>query len=790
MRSSLLALALGLWPGVALAAAPATGDRLHDLEDELGKVSGAVDDTRVNFSDRSGLIGVTEARRRYEDAVYSFLVGDFESAATSFYILVQSRALGNADLARDSEWYLAECLFELGNYRTAEEAYRSIVDKGPTHPYFADAVRRNLEVYSLLKDDESFNSYYLTWIVSGKVPATDIVSYTLAKSFSRRGEAARAKSMFDSIPPTSAWYTRARYQLGVAMISEGNLKQAVSEFQKIETAPAQDEDQRRVQELAILALGRLYYEIGDFAQASTYYGKLNPKSKEFADKLYEAVWAYIKQGSAAEAAYDAAPRESHEAELAQTEANARWKDALGQVDAFLVAYPEHRYTAPMKVLEGHLHMKLREYDAARTSYEEVVSAYTPVAARLSELSMGTGEAERFVERMGDTGGTSGLPAYAVEMLLGDPVVKRGLGAYLETTRQEQDLARAERDVADLQTALSSDTDTLGMFVAARSELGVMRGSALSMRGRLLHAELDYLRARASGASKSELTALSQELDAMAEASSASDSGVGATSDKLQIYEAQVREVQQRAFRVQQVAEEAAASGRSLEEVIGSGTSKLSPGDMEKVRSELAVARADLASASGELDALQSEVTRKKLMRAVESGSVTEDDAARKAAITSYGELRTRVAGYRRVAQDTDSAAIFAQIDRLWSQLDGVETTSSDAARAVASGEARETQAVRQRLAATAQKVTELRRDVDGSVGATRSVATRAVLRGLRRLQGEFEDDVIDAEKGIVDVYWLRRIENADQQDTLVDEQAAMLHDLDTRFRVIRENLDQ
>ncbi len=788
MQSRLLLAALLLAPSVASAADKASAERLRELEDELGRISAEVDDTRLNFSERSGLIGVSEARRRYEDAVYAFLVGDYESAATSFYILVQSRALGNADLARDSEWYLAECLFELGNLRTAAEAYAGIVDKGVAHPYFADAVRRNLEVYALLGDDAAFTSYYNTWIVSGKVPSTDIVNYTLAKSFVRRGETARAKSMFDGIAPTSAWYSRSRYQLGVLMITEGNLKQAIVEFQKVETAPVNDADQRRVQELALLALGRLHYELGDFAQASSYYGKIGQSSEEFADKLYEAVWSYVKQGAAAEVEAAQLPEGSPEADTAHAAAKARWRDALGQVDNFLVAYPEHRYTAQLQVLRGHLHMKLKEYDAARTAYEEVVSAYTPVAARLDELGQGTTEARRFVERMGETGGTSGLPAYAVQSLLGGDDVSRAMAAYLEARRQAQELDQAERDVADLQTSLSSDKDTLGMFVVARNQLTTMRGAVLSMRGRLIDAELQYLRGRSSGATRAELTALGTELDRVVESDSASDSSVSSTTDRLQMYEAQVREVQQRAFRVQQVAEESIASGRSLAEILSNGSSKLPPAEQERLRVELDAARAELAKSSAELDSLQSEVTRKKVMRAVEAGSVTEDSTGRAEALTGYRKLRDRVGAYRRSAQDTDSAAVYAQIDRVWAALDAVETSSAEAARVVAAGEARETQAVRQRLAATAQKVAELRKDVDASSAATELVATKAVLAGLRDLQTRFEADVIDAEKGIVDVYWLRRMENAEERDMLVDERSELLQDLDDRFRVIRENL--
>src|SRR5262245_53177972 len=133
--ATLLLLALG---GSASAAERSGGgDKLKDLEVEATTLAAAVEELRVNFTDRSGLIGVAEARSRYEDAVYLYLIGDFTSAATAFYILVQSNALGNAELARDADWYFAESLFEIGNYATAIEAYRAIIDAGPAHPYFA-----------------------------------------------------------------------------------------------------------------------------------------------------------------------------------------------------------------------------------------------------------------------------------------------------------------------------------------------------------------------------------------------------------------------------------------------------------------------------------------------------------------------------------------------------------------------------------------------------------------------------------------------------------------------------
>lgn len=163
-------------PGRALAVDKGTSDRLRDLEAEITGLVDEVAALKVNFTERSGLIGVNEARERYEDAVYLYLVGDYEPAATSFYILVTSRALGNGELARDSEWYLAECLFELQNYATAEQAYGAILKVGASHPYMADSVRRLLEIHGLTGDVAAFDLLYNEWIASGRVPPTELVT--------------------------------------------------------------------------------------------------------------------------------------------------------------------------------------------------------------------------------------------------------------------------------------------------------------------------------------------------------------------------------------------------------------------------------------------------------------------------------------------------------------------------------------------------------------------------------------------------------------------------------------
>jgi len=187
----LLLLSFG---SVQAASDRSTPSNLKSLEDDVTELSTSIDTIQQNFSQRSGMIGVEEAKKRYEEAVYKYLIGDFEAASTEFFILVRSKSLANQSLAHDAEWYLGECLFELGNYRTATEAYRGILDIGPTHPFFSDGVRRSLESFAILGDDALFDSYYNTYIATGKVKTTDLINYTLAHSFRLRSQAERNKA--------------------------------------------------------------------------------------------------------------------------------------------------------------------------------------------------------------------------------------------------------------------------------------------------------------------------------------------------------------------------------------------------------------------------------------------------------------------------------------------------------------------------------------------------------------------------------------------------------------------
>lgn len=778
MPSSGRLTGIGVVLALTLSAAPTwAAERsagVKELEVDAARLQRNAEEIRRNFTERSGLIGVTEARERYEDALYLYLVEDYENAATAFYILVQSRALGNEDLARDSEWYLAECLFELGNYRTSEEAYRAIVDRGAQHPYFQDAIRRLLEIYALLGDVERFDRFYQDFIVTGRVPATELVNYTLAKSFYRRGEFNRSKATFESLPAASPYYSRARYFLGVLMIREKNYGQAIKEYQLIQGLTPASPEEQQVQELAPLAIARLHYETGNFEEANVWYGKISETSPYYADKLYESAWAYVKRANTATDA---------------KAARALWEDALDGVEIFLLAFPEHRYTASLKILQGHLHMKLQAYEEARVAYERVVDEYTPLIQRLDAVER-PDQLRRLLE--GASGGEAAvserLPPFAMGALLSDESVARAAAAWRSVEDQRETLMESERIVKGLEIALSGGGDVLGTFTVARQELASIDGAAFYMRDRLIEAEANWLRSRIPAQQRGELAQIQRDRAAASSMLSALEAVSERSSAELEAREAQVREVQLRAFRVAELAQEAKAEAASTIDAVGQ--SKLSIEEANRVRGELVAQQRELEGVLQEIDSLQGDGVWRRLLRSVDAGTPAADESVRDAALRRYEELRRRLQSYRTQVSDGDASDYYAQLDRLWAAVDALGKSVSETGRVLGSAEAREVAAVRTRLARESQRVVELRRDLERGSADAEAIAMRAVRTGIRKLGDDFRDDVLEADKGIVDVYWLRKSATSEQMTELGEEQSRLLRELDQQFRIVRENLER
>ena len=758
---------------LVVGSAPALGAPTHlellsELEVSLDGLDSNLEDLSEDFLQRRGLIGGAEAKLRYEDAVFAFLLEEYERAAHTFFTLVEADALQNADLKADAEWYLAESLFELGNYNLANQSYETIVVQGQSHPFFSDAVRRQLELYTIIRDPESFFSVYNRFIMTNRVQATDSVRYTLGKSFYRQGEMARAKSLFGEIGAASSYYGRSRYLLGVVLVAEKNLEAAIDAFGVVSELSVDNDQDQEIVQLANLALGRLYYETGDLASSSQFYQRLGRDSPYFADSLYEIVWTFIKQED--------------------------YTEALRAVEIFLLAFPEHKSTAQLKVIQGHLHMKLEQFETALNTYERVITEYTPIQNQLLEIAQDPIQPEKWFQRLleldsEDSYETDVVPTYTVEMLIRNPRFHRIRDAVQELDRQEEDVAKAEELLGEVQAALVN-LDHLGNYKRARAKLGFLETELLRAQNDLLAAEEGWLLDLADASTLGKIGRLQKQRETLVDGAIDLSASTETADEQRVAYEDQVRAVQSYALRIEQELKTAQAEAAALQRMVDSGETPLSEGQLLDARRKLEKLRADMEKQAVELKKAQSDATRsgvvstleKRQKPVVEGVAMADLSDAYRALRSQYGRLLVSYAGM-------DREGFIERVKSDWIRVDAIQRGTNQIYTTLRAQESKELAVVRTKLAEQETQVREVRRDVDTEAAAGDTLAVDITRLGFRELEETFGEKVLEADIGIVDVFWTRNVDVGSELIDLALEQQSLLNELDARFSNITRGME-
>jgi hypothetical protein len=260
------------------------------------------------------------------------------------------------------------------------------------------------------------------------------------------------------------------------------------------------------------------------------------------------------------------------------------------------------------------------------------------------------------------------------------------------------------------------------------------------------------------------------------------------SDRLQVYDEQVQQVQQRAFRLQQMVDESTAEATSTLEYLDSGRSKLPPDEVRKLRGQLEAQLSELAELKVSLAEAGSEAIRRKVMRTLETSNPNEDNSARSAVLVQIDNLRKQFGGYRRYATDADSTAFFAGIDRLWAAADQLERDVGAVETVVEGSESREMAMVMDQLQIQRQRVATLRADLSSNGADAEALAVSVLRGGVAGARARFADDVLAADKGVVDVYWVRLQQAERDIDGLVSEKSRLLGELEAQYQIIETNL--
>ncbi|WNG37451.1 tetratricopeptide repeat protein [Archangium violaceum] len=249
------------------------------------------------------LVASAQDMNAYNQALASFNAGKMEDAAPRFFELSVNAT--DADVRARSEYYLAQSLARKGMTVSALVTFARILDTGPNHPSYLQAVEGLVDVQQRLNEqnlvpnilDKAYTPEVQDkWV---KLPKEVLarVHYLVATIRQRRGRFEEARSMLEAVPSDSRVFARASYLLGVVLAdphfpgrpTEADTLDAaaLSAFRRALDAKGPQLGHDEVKQLSLLGIGRVHYGRHEYPQAVAAYEAV-PRYARFWDQaLFE-----------------------------------------------------------------------------------------------------------------------------------------------------------------------------------------------------------------------------------------------------------------------------------------------------------------------------------------------------------------------------------------------------------------------------------------------------------------------------------------------------------------------
>lgn len=244
--------------------------------------------------------------RALNKAVEDYNGGKYQDAALAFFDVAENS--GEPELGYRAEYYLALSLYKLGFFHSALYYDKLIIEQGPNHPYYGKAIESMLEVMDSVGDkafipnilDKEYNEAF------AKLPPAviDRINFLVALWSHQQTKVDEAAEFLEFVPKESASYPRARYLVGVqaaedAVRSGADKKheEAAKIFLEVldlkPTEKAPYPGLAEVKELATIALARVRYAQGKFAEAAETYDRVPRFARHWRDALFESAYAHF-----------------------------------------------------------------------------------------------------------------------------------------------------------------------------------------------------------------------------------------------------------------------------------------------------------------------------------------------------------------------------------------------------------------------------------------------------------------------------------------------------------------
>ncbi|MDZ7285162.1 MAG: hypothetical protein ONB48_05785 [candidate division KSB1 bacterium] len=246
--------------------------------------------------------------RDLSDALLNYAAERYLLADLQFQTAMQDYGPHFARYGLTPNWeavvfYRAESLYGRGIYPEAFKVYEQLLREHAANKFRGTALLRLLSMAHTLKWEKPFFFYYrqMDSLAASLDPKLLARGRYLAGYYHLTCERFHeADAELAKIPESSKYNLAARYLRGVAQVNLGNPAAAYPHFDAVASAPAlpwSDAFNTLLRNNALLKLGFIFYERGDYAGAGRYFEQVSKGSEHYDQSLLGLAWAEMKQGN-------------------------------------------------------------------------------------------------------------------------------------------------------------------------------------------------------------------------------------------------------------------------------------------------------------------------------------------------------------------------------------------------------------------------------------------------------------------------------------------------------------
>ncbi|MCC6751726.1 MAG: tetratricopeptide repeat protein [Deltaproteobacteria bacterium] len=705
------------------------------------------------------------AEHRLVDAQVLYNLRDYTRAA--IILLDYVNRFKNTRGYPEAVFFLADSLYNKRDFLSARRYFQLIVSE-VRGKYYQEALQRLIEL-SLRTGDTAEVNTYLSLL--GNIPADQLkpsVPYVKGKFYYFKGDLDTAASAFRAISQGHTYYHHAQYFLGAIYVRRKDHAGAMRVYQDLLRVPTKSGGDQQVRQLTYLALGRLLYEKGKIAEAIDQYQRVDRRSKEFDTALYEICWAFVKAGE--------------------------FQKASRALDLLMLAHPDSPFIPEVRVLQGNLLIRLKEWGKATDLFSKTREQFHPAQARMAGLLATHKDPNVFFDALlarntGEMSITIQVPELALNWVKELPNVGRALGVVTDVREMQGSVSESKELIERLERAINSPAriKIFPEFASARTSSLELENRVAHARRRILAEERRLIEPVATGTERDQLASLYGKratLERLIEKLPVDAAGISSREQtkigQLVLLDRQISELQ---VMVQSLRAQLVASEKYVRD-----TAKSAKADArESFRKETDEVRSIIAGLQAEVEELRKAVSDAKDASGVggpEEVAERQLRAKYKEVVAAehqfYAALRPRLGGAQGGEFDglagllQRCASVEVTVDSFNQRLDqGVEQKLTHV-RAVIKEE-------RDLLEKYNVEVAEYKSQSDQVAGAV-------AYDGFRDIAKRFYEIVVRADVGIIDVAWALKDAKSKELSRLARQQKMDLKVLDDEFReVLKED---